>query len=242
MESIKSFLNSNSGYCNGRGTGDGNGYYCGFGNGYGHCYHPIIHADGHGHGNGSGFGNGDGGDDKGNGYGGGSYCGNGDGTGGGDGESYKIKSVNGFEVYIIDCIPTIITNVHGNLAKGYILKKDMSLRPCYIAKSGKYFAHGDTAREACAELEQKIIADMNTEERIEMFLNHFQDHKKKYPAREFYEWHNKLTGSCTPGRQEFATAHGIDIDTAEYTVQEFIDLTRDAYGGKVIRELEDRLK
>ena len=211
---------------NGKGKGYGDGY--GVGNGYG---------DGFGYGDGAGYGN-----DFGNGSG--SCRGNGDGFGYGDGYNWRggIKSVNGVEIHIIDDIPTIITHVHGNIAKGYILKDDMSLRPCYIAKNRTYFTHGDTIREACAELDQKTIADMNTEERIEMFLNHFQDHKKKYPAREFYEWHNKLTGSCTPGRQEFATAHGIDIDTAEYTVQEFIDLTRDAYGGKVIRELEDRLK
>lgn len=221
MANIKEFLSNGSGY----GYGNGSGYGSGYGDGYG-C------GDGYGYGYGNGYGHGDG---YGDGYG---Y---GDGNGYGYGCVDEIESVNGFEVYVIDDIQTIITHVHGNIAKGYILKEDMSLRPCYIVKSGTYFAHGDTAREACAELEQKIIANMNTEERIKMFLDHFQDHTKKYPARELFEWHNKLTGSCTPGRQEFATAHGIDIDTAEYTVQEFIDLTRDAYGGKVIREIERKI-
>lgn len=75
-----------------------------------------------------------------------------------------------------------------------------------------------------------------------MFLDHFADLGKMYPAREFFEWHSKLTGSCLAGREAFAKAHDIDVDTAEYTVQEFIDLTHDAWGGEVIRELEERLK
>ena len=176
------------------------------------------------------------------GYGGGNGYGGGDGYGYGGGNGYGIKSINGMDVHMIDETPTVITHVHGSLAKGYILRPDLSLRPCCVAKDGGYFAHGDTAREACEALEEKIIADMDTEERLEMFIEHFADLGKKYPAREFFEWHSKLTGSCLPGRQEFAAARDIDIDTAEYTVQEFIDLTRDAWGGEVIRELEERLE
>ena len=188
-------------------------------------------SDGNGNGYGDGYGNGSG---SGSSYG----YGSGNGYGNGDG----IKSINGMDVHVIDDTATIITHVHGSIAKGYILRPDLSLRPCYIAKGSGYFAHGDTAREACAILEEKIIVNMDTEERIELFLNHFADLGKKYPAREFFEWHSKLTGSCLPGRQEFAAARDIDVDTAEYTVQEFIDLTRDAWGGEVIQELEERLK
>ncbi len=218
------------GYGNGNGDGYGDGYCSGYGNGngdgYGYCY-----GNGYGDGYGSGYGNGNG---DGNGYG---YC-----SGYGYGYGYGIKSINGMDVRMIDDTATIITHVHGDLAKGCILRPDMSLRPCYIAKGGGCFAHGDTARDACAALEEKIIADMDTEERIELFLNHFVDLGKKYPAHEFFEWHSKLTGSCLPGRQEFAAARDIDVDAAEYTVQEFIDLTRNAWGGEVIQELEERLK
>ena len=218
MEKLKEFLSDGSGNGNGKGYGDGNGPGAGES-------HSALDGDGDGDGNGNG--NGDG-------YGSGYGNGYGDGNG--------IKSINGMDVHVIDDTPTIITHVHGNLAKGCILRRDMSLRPCYIAKGGGYFAHGDTAREACTILEEKIIVNMDTEERIELFLNHFADLGKKYPAREFFEWHSKLTGSCLPGRQEFAAAHDIDVDAAEYTVQEFIDLTRNAWGGEVIRELEERLK
>ena len=233
MEKLKEFLSNGYGY----GYGSGNGYGYGSGNGYGYG-----NGDGNGYGNGDGNGGGNG---NGSGYGNGYGYGSGDGSGYGSGYGYGgggIKSINGMDVHMIDNTATIITHVHGSLAKGYILRSDMSLRPCYIAKGGGYFAHGDTAREACAALENKIIANMDTEKRIEMFIEHFADLGKKYPAREFFEWHSKLTGSCLPGRQEFAAAHDIDVDTAEYTVQEFIDLTRDAWGGEVIQELEERLK
>ena len=234
MEKLKEFLSNGDGYgygdgySSGNGDGNGNGYGYGSGDGYGSGY---GYGSGDGYGSGSGYG-------YGYGYGNGNGYGNGYGYGYGSG----IKSINGMDVRMIDDTATIITHVHGDLAKGYILRSDMSLRPCYIAKGGGYFAHGDTAREACAALEEKIIADMDTEERIELFLDHFADLGKKYPAHEFFEWHSKLTGSCLPGRQEFAAARDIDVDTAEYTVQEFIDLTRDAWGGEVIQELEERLK
>ena len=222
MEKLKEFLSNGDGYSYGDGYSNGNGD--GNGDGYGDGY-----GDGNGYGNGYGYGDG---------YG----SGNGSGYGDGSGSGYGIKSINGMDVRMVDDTATIITHVHGDLAKGYILRSDMSLRPCYIAKGGGYFAHGDTAREACAALEEKIIADMDTEERIELFLDYFADLGKKYPAREFFEWHSKLTGSCLPGRQEFAAARDIDVDAAEYTVQEFIDLTRDAWGGEVIQELEERLQ
>ena len=238
MEKLKEFLSNGygysygDGYSNGNGDGNGNGYGSGNGDGNGDGY-------GYGYGDGYGYGYGDG---YGYGYGDGDGNGNGYGDGYGNGYGDGIKSINGMDVHVIDDTATIITHVHGDLAKGCILRSDMSLRPCYIAKGGGCFAHGDTARDACAALEEKIIANMDTEERLEMFIEHFADLGKKYPARDFFEWHSKLTGSCLPGRQEFAAARDIDVDAAEYTVQEFIDLTRSAWGGEVIQELEKRLK
>ena len=85
------------------------------------------------------------------------------------------------------------------------------------------------------------VLDGNEDELNEYRLL-FNDMNKKYPACEFFDWHSKLTGSCLPGRQAFAAARGIDIDTAEYTVSEFIALTKNAWGGVVIRELESKLK
>lgn len=64
----------------------------------------------------------------------------------------------------------------------------------------------------------------------------------QYSGRDLYDWHHRLTGSCDMGRKAFADDHGIDVDTVELTVEEFIRLTRDAYGGDVIRKLEEEYK
>lgn len=43
------------------------------------------------------------------------------------------------------------------------------------------------------------------------------------------------------GRNQFAADHGIDVDTATYTPEEFIALTENAYGGSVIRRLKEAM-
>ena len=182
--------------------------------------------------NGSGDGSG-----SGSGDGSGSGSGSGSGYGSGDGDGSGIKTISGNTVYIIDDVPTLIDHVHGNIAKGRILSSDLTLNPCYIAKSGDLFAHGETIREAMQALNEKLFEDMPLEERIEAFLKAFPS-DNKYPVKAFFDWHNRLTGSCEMGRKAFAREHEIDIDNGEMTVDEFISLTRNAYGGEVIRELE----
>lgn len=219
MENIKENINC--------GNGDGNG--CSDGNGYGYGY-------GYSDGNGNGDGYGDG-------YG----CGYGNGDGDGYGYRYGysdggMKMYNGKKILHIDNIRTIVIKKHGNISKGFIIQADMSLKPCYVAKNENYYAHGGTAREACAELQKKIAANRNTTERIDIFIQHFNDLNKKYSGREFFEWHNILTGSCEMGRKAFAKSHDIDIDKFSCTVKEFIDLTKNDFGGEIIKELERRIK
>lgn len=45
--------------------------------------------------------------------------------------------------------------------------------------------------------------------------------------------------SCEMGRKSFAVTHGIDLDNDYMTVQEFIELTKDSFGGQVIRKLAE---
>ena len=71
------------------------------------------------------------------------------GDGSGDGSGYGgIKSYNCKSVCLVDGIQTIITAVKGNLAKGYIVNRDLTLTSCYIAENGNKFAHGKTLKEA----------------------------------------------------------------------------------------------
>ena len=143
---------------------------------------------------------------------------------------------------MVDGIQTIIKNIKGNIAKGFILNKDLSLSPCYIAKGHNKFAHGETIKDAVESLQNKIFQDMDTDEAIELFLQEFSDLNKKYPAKSFYIWHNRLTGSCEMGRNAFVKDGGYDLENDEFTVQEFIDITKDAFGGDIIRQLECALK
>jgi len=211
---IKQFLNIGYGYGYGSGYGDGSGSGSGSGSGYG-------------------YGDGDG---DGSGYGDGSGSGYGDGSGSGYGDGDGVKSINGNSIYVVDNIPTIITNVKGNIAKGFILQSDLSLTPCFIVKENNQFSHGNTLHEAFESLQEKLYDDSTEEERILKFKEHFSDFSKKYSAKDLFIWHHVLTGSCKAGREAFCTDKGIDVDNDRFTV-EFIELTKNSYGGDIIRRL-----
>ncbi len=244
---VRTFLGSGYGYGYGSGSGDGYGYgYCdgdgsgdGSGDGYGY-------GSGDGYGDGYGYGSGDGYgygycDGSGDGYGYG-YCdGDGYGYGYGDGDGYKIKQINGEYVYRVDGINTIIRQIKGNVAKGFILRSDLMLVPCYVVKQDGKLAHGETLRAAMTALRDKLFEDMPEADRIAAFL---EDHKasEKYPARDLWEWHHRLTGSCEMGRNQFAADHSINLDEDQFTVEEFISLTKNAYGSEVIRHLDEALQ
>ena len=140
------------------------------------------------------------------------------------------------EVHQIDGVPTIITQVRGNIAKGFILQSDLTLKPCYIAKGQGFFAHGETIKQAMADLNSKILEDTPVEEKVEMFKREFADFNAKYPASEFMKWHNILTGSCDLGIKSFCENKGIKSDDL-YTVYEFIETTKGHYGDDIIELL-----
>ena len=195
---------------------------------------------GSGSGYGYGFGSGDGsGDGSGSGYGYGLGDGSGDGSGSGSG--YGIKSFNRETVYQIDGVNTLICSVRGNTAHGAIVNKDLTLTPCYIVKQGNLFAHGKTLREAMEALRDKLFEDMPEDERIDTFLRE-TDREKAYPTQYFYDWHHRLTGSCDMGRKQFARDHGVDLEHGMMTLAEFLKLTKDAYGGDVIRKVISKIQ
>ena len=237
MESLKieKFLSKNFGFGSGYSSGDGSSDNSGYGSGFGY-------SSGYNYSSGYGSGDGDG-DCYDSGYGSGSgySSGSSDNSGYGSGSGYSsgLKKYNQFDVHLIDSIQTIITSIFGNLAKGFIIKNDLTLLPCFIAKGNGYFAHGETAKEAVDALQKKIYSQMDTNEAIDQFLNTF-DFEKKYPAKAFYKWHHILTGSCEMGRNHFVKQHGIDLDKDMYTVQEFIDMTKDDYGGDIILKIQER--
>ena len=222
-DKIKQFLSISSGYGYGSGYGSGSGY--GYGSGYGSSYGS---GSGYGYGDGSGYGYGDG-------YGSGYGYGSGDGSGDG------VKKFNGDTVYIIDSLQTIIKSVHDNYAKGLILNSDLTLTPCFIAKEGNFFAHGKTLKEAMQDAHGKYMQSVPVEERIAEFNRKYPDRNKKVDAAELFQWHNILTGSCRMGREQFCKEHGLDYKNGKYTVNEFIELTKDAYGSEIIKQLRDSM-
>ena len=233
-EKIKEFLSNGDGYGNGNGYGYGYGYGNGDGNGCGYGY-----GSGCGYGDGCGYGYGYG---SGCGYGYGSGCGYGNGSGYGDGNGYRngykdVSKYNGHRVHKIDGLPTIITFIKNDFAKGFVFNRDMTLMPCYVAKFEGAFAHGKTIKEAYEALQEKLLENMPVKERIEKFLKEFKI-GVKYPNKKFFEWHHILTGSCLFGRQQFCENRGIDLD-GEMTVERFIELTQNDYGGEVIRKLKE---
>jgi hypothetical protein len=218
-------------YMNGSGYIDGCGFGAGYGPGHGSdcgtgagsSYSPgCIAGDGSGRGYGSGFGN---------------DSGNGD----GDGYNHGVKTcqIQGIShtIYLIDDIPTIITATHGNTAQGYIFHSDFVCTPCFVVKENDTFAHGGTLHEAYAELQEKLLNSMSIEERVAKFKAEFPDYDAKIPATKLFSWHHILTGSCEMGRRSFCQDHGIDIESDSFTVKEFIALTKDSYGGDVIKRL-----
>ena len=136
-------------------------------------------------------------------------------------------------------MPTVITAILGNYAKGFTVGSDYQLTHCYIAKDNfsGYFAHGASLKEAVESLQDKITENMSTEERIRAFCERFKN-GEKYKGTEFFKWHNILTGSCLFGRNQFVKDHDLDLEK-EYSVDEFIDIVKNDYGTSIIAKLKN---
>lgn len=208
----------------GYGGGDGGGYCSGFGDRSGSgCSYDV--SSGYSDGYGDTFGNG-------NGYGNRFDAGFRDFDGSGVSSNGGISSYNGNKIYDIDSIPTVIKHVKGNVAKGFMLNSDLTMTPCYVFKERGYFAHGNTLREAYMALQEKLYDNSTEEERLKKFKDKFPDFSKKDPAYDLFSWHHVLTGSCKAGREAFCRDNDIDINKDSFTIYEFVELTKNSYGGK----------
>lgn len=225
-EFVKFEKNKNYGFGAGTGSGYGNDSGAGTGSGYG--YSTGFGSD---TGTGTGYSTG---------YGSGYITGTGYSDGYGSVSAKGIKKINGYAVYYIDSIPTIITHLRGNIAKGFILNKDFTLKKCYVIKHNNLFTHGETLHEARKALEEKIFQDMDVDEKIEMFLKKFKPNEK-YKGSVFFDWHHKLTGSCDLGRKHFVQNNNLSLDD-KYSVDDFIKLTKNSYGKEIVEQLEKRWK
>ena len=235
-DKVKKFLAVDVGYCTGTGDGDEYSYGCGYGYAYGGgC--GFSDSSGDGDGKGSGYGSSLG---KGFGCGGGSGKGSGSssdfGSGFGEGNNIGLKEINGKEVYMVDGTQTIFTSVRGNVAQGFIVQNNLQLTPCFIVKENNEFAHGSTLRDAFESLQEKLYEDSTDEERIEAFKKKFTSYEEKYDNGDLFAYHHVLTGSCRMGRESFVKDKGLSLD-GKTSVREFVELTKNAYGGDIIKKL-----
>ena len=198
------------------------------------CGSGDIYGNGYGSSPGYGYRNSEG---YGHGYGIGSGSEYGTGIGYAWGINVRdIKALNGNIVNYIDRVPTIITQVYGNIAKGFIVNNDLTLDSCFIAKVGNSFAHGCTLKDAFADAEAKELENMPVGERIKKFVEIFGSLDSEHKGKDFYDWHNILTGSCRMGRDAFCKAHNIDLEKM-YTVRYFLEITKESYGRDVINQV-----
>lgn len=218
-DKIRKFLTISGSYDGGDSCGYGSDGICGYGGGYSYG-EGYISGRGHGavYNEDYKF------EPATNGYG----CGNSYGCG--------LKSINGHAVHIIDNTLTIITSVHNNIAKGFVVRTDLQLIPCYIVRDGDMFAHGETLRNAFDSLQEKLYDDSTEEERIEAFKKKFPEYDVKYSNRDLFTYHHVLTGSCKMGRETFVANRGLSLD-GETSIREFVELTKDSYGGEIIKRL-----
>ena len=169
------------------------------------------------------------------------YC-YGSGYGDGYGDLLSIKKVGNDNIYNIDGVPTAIDHIKGNVAQGRILQADMTWKPCYVVRIGNSFAHGETIHDAQRDAMQKHMSNAPEEERLKMFTDKFPTIDTIVTAKELFDWHNILTGSCMMGRKQWCHDKGIDVDTQSFTVKEFVRLTKDSFGGNTIKKLIDLYK
>ena len=166
----------------------------------------------------------------GSGYGDGDGSGDGSGYGSGYGDGIRIKQFKGRKVYYIDNIPCIFKSVHENYASVEVLDvNSLELKKAFIGKFENCFAHGETIRDAIEDARNKYYQSLDFDEAKEKLLEEFKE-KGKLTVKELYSWHGILTGSCRFGRTQFQTEHNLKDDDL-LTLAEFVELTKNAFGG-----------
>jgi hypothetical protein len=169
----------------------------------------------------------------------GSGSGYGDGSGDGSGYGERLVQFSGKPVFYVDSIPCVFVSVHDAWAAVLIINRnDFTSKPAFIARQDGFFAHGETIREAFAAVTEKVMDNMDFDEKKKSFVEKFPSLTDDYPTMDFFSWHHVVTGSCDLGRKSFANEKGIDL-SGMMTVSRFFELTRNAYGGERIKELEE---
>ena len=140
-------------------------------------------------------------------------------------------------VFNVDSMAFIPKKVKYNYVAGIsISKNDFSETKCFLGKFENCVAHGETIKEALLSAQEKYFLSIDFEQKKEQLLKLFKE-KKKLSVKELYIWHGLLTGSCRFGRSEFQKEHNLKDDDL-LSLDEFIQLTENSFGGDKIRLLK----
>lgn len=142
----------------------------------------------------------------------------------------RLRKYNNRDVIYVDGLATVVESVHKNIIKGFILGDDFSEEKTFVAQNNGYTAHGKTIKDALKAAEDKFFNSLGFESKKQKFLKNFSEKNKKYPAKDFFDWHFYLTGSCLQGRLSFVKEKNIDIEKDSFTVEEFFELTKGVFG------------
>jgi len=152
----------------------------------------------------------------------------------------KLKTYKGQRIYEIDGIPCVFKSINKSLlfAKVAVINsKDLSSSLQFVFKFNNFFAHGGSLKQAKSDAEAKYYSQLDFPARIKEFNSTFKQ-GVKYNAQLFYNWHTTLTGSCSSGKARWVKERGFDLKS-KITIEEFVNLTKDSYGGNVIKQLKD---
>lgn len=102
----------------------------------------------------------------------------------------------------------------------------------------------EKCRKVSADMvsERRVVKSLPIEERISRFVAQYPTLDSKASASDLFSWHHILTGSCEFGRKEFCKNKGVSWEEGEWTIRDFLELTKDAYGKEIIRQVIDKYK
>lgn len=166
-----------------------------------------------------------------------------------------IREIEGYKVYYEGICPNtalIFQNVHGNVAKGYIVRLNTQLVPCYMMKREGKFAYGETPFDTLVALKEQLYYHSSKFERFEAFMKKFPEYDFPYsnvdlvvyyhivlPDRKagFILTDNGLTHfGAMAACERFLADHGLSLNGAT-TVREFLQLTKEDYNDGIVQKL-----
>lgn len=78
---------------------------------------------------------------------------------------------------------------------------------------------------------------MSIDDKINAFIEEY-DLDEEVNVIELQKWHRILTNSCLVGRLKFMKEHKVN-DRSMVTVRDFIGMTKNDFGGDIIKKLEE---